>query len=65
MNTLDSLITAASLILFPLFVGSLCSVLTLATTRNKRKSLEEGIKVTLVFWAVMVIGALIYGIYHS
>lgn len=62
MNTQDSLIVVASLVLFPLFMGTLGSLYTLMVTKDRKKSLSEGIRITLVFWVVMVLGALVYAL---
>jgi hypothetical protein len=44
---------------FPILVGLLGAITTYIFSKDEDFSMEEGIKITKVMWAVMAVGALI------
>ena len=56
---MDTIIVLLSMFFFPILVGLLGAITTYIFSKDEDFSMEEGIKITKVMWAVMAVGALI------
>jgi hypothetical protein len=57
---MDTVIVLFSMIFFPILVGILGVLVSYIFSANLSFSINEGLKIAKVMWAVMAVGAFIY-----